>query len=73
VASRRPGESAFIGNDDTRYKEQLFDLLGKMGEHALEAGEVELESDASQKMTFKILLNPTWRTALAAMTQVSAK
>jgi hypothetical protein len=44
-----------------------------MGEHALEAGEVELESDASQKMTFKILLNPTWRTALAAMTQVSAK
>jgi type III restriction enzyme len=56
-----------IGNDDTRYKEQLFDLLGKIGEHALEAGEVELKSGASQKMTFKILLNPTWRTELATI------
>ena len=57
------------GNDDTRYKERLFDLLSKIGEHALEAGEVELESDASQRMTFKILLNPTWRTELATMTK----
>jgi type III restriction enzyme len=57
------------GNDDTRYKEHLFDLLSKIGEHALEAGEVELESDATERMTFKILLNPTWRTQLAPMTQ----
>ena len=49
------------GNDDTQYKERLFDLLSKIGEHALEAGEVELGGDASQRMTFKILLNPTWR------------
>jgi type III restriction enzyme len=59
------------GNDDTQYKERLFDLLSKIGEHALEAGEVELESGANQRMKFKIFLNPTWRTELAAMTQTS--
>jgi len=59
------------GNDDTHYKEQLFDLLSKVGERALEAGEMELEGDASQRMTFKILLNSTWRADLAAVTDAS--
>jgi type III restriction enzyme len=59
------------GNDDTRYKEQLFDLLSKVGEHALEAGEVEVGDDANQSMTFKILLSPSWRSDLASITKAA--
>jgi hypothetical protein len=32
---------------------------------------MELKSDASKRMTFTILLNPTWRTELAAMSKAT--
>lgn len=52
------------GNDDTEYKRKLFGLLTEYAETAIRAGELDL-GEASQQMTFTMLMEDTWAQELA--------
>lgn len=51
------------GNDDTEYKQSLFDLLTRYSQSALRLGELDLE-DASPQITFTMLLEDSWKQEL---------
>jgi len=55
-----------IGNDDTAYKQRLFDLLTSHIAKAQEAGRVLLTREG-QPMTFKLMLDQTWQTEIQAL------
>jgi type III restriction enzyme len=48
------------GNDDTAYKQRLFDLLTEHANSAIRAGEMKLGMDPGQ-MTFQILMQDSWK------------
>lgn len=48
------------GNDDTSYKQRLFDLLTKHANTAIRAGEMELGVDTGQ-MSFQMLMQDSWK------------
>lgn len=54
------------GNDDTAYKQRLFDLLAEHYAHSIEAGELELTQDDAQRLTFRMVFEENWRTELSA-------
>jgi len=49
------------GNDDTAYKERLFELLTEHYNTALEAGEIEVPDAEGNQMLFKMLMEDSWR------------
>ncbi len=51
------------GNDDTAYKEKLFDLLTEHASTAIRAGELRLGVE-SEQMNFTMLLEDSWREKL---------
>lgn len=53
------------GNDDTAYKQQLFDLLTAHTDTATPVGELALD-DQSPVMSFKMLMESDWKQELAA-------
>ena len=53
------------GNDDTAYKQKLFDLLTEHAANATRAGELVLGTEAEQ-MSFTMLLEESWKEALEA-------
>ena len=53
------------GNDDTAYKQRLFDLLTDYHSKAIEAGTLELKTKDDTSITFQMLLEDNWRTDLA--------
>jgi type III restriction enzyme len=55
-----------IGNDDTAYKQRLFDLLTSHIAKAQEAGQVLLTREG-QPMTFKLMLDQTWQPEIQAL------
>lgn len=58
------------GNDDTAYKQRLFDLLAEHYAHSVEAGEMELTQEDAQRLTFRMVFEENWRTELSeAITQ----
>ena len=48
------------GNDDTKYKEDLFNLLKKYDENNVNIGTVETASEDETEMVFEILLEKDW-------------
>jgi type III restriction enzyme len=48
------------GNDDTAYKQRLFDLLTQHANSAIRAGEMKLGVDVGQ-MTFQMLMQESWK------------
>lgn len=54
------------GNDDTEYKKKLFALLTEYADTAIRAGELNL-GEASQQMTFTMLMEDTWAQELAGI------
>lgn len=48
------------GNDDTTYKQKLFELLTEHANSAIRAGEMKLGVDAGQ-MTFQMLMQESWK------------
>lgn len=52
------------GNDDTAYKQRLFDLLTEHYNTALEAGAVELPDADGKQMVFKMLMEDSWKSEL---------
>ena len=52
------------GNDDTKYKEDLFNLLKKYDENNVNIGTVETASEDETEMVFEILLEKDWREKL---------
>jgi hypothetical protein len=55
------------GNDDTTYKQRLFDLLSEHCSRSVEAGQMELEHDA-QRLTFRMVFEETWRSEKLLLT-----
>lgn len=53
------------GNDDTAYKQRLFDLLAEHYAHSVEAGEMELTQNDTQRLTFRMVFEENWRTELS--------
>lgn len=53
------------GNDDTAYKQRLFDLLTDYHSKAIEAGTLELKTKDDTSITFQMLLEDNWRTELS--------
>ena len=53
------------GNDDTAYKQRLFDLLAEHYTHSVEAGEMELTQEDAQRLTFRMVFEENWRTELS--------
>lgn len=51
------------GNDDTAYKQKLFDLLTEYSAKAVHAGELVLGTNAEQ-MTFTMLMEDSWKQRL---------
>jgi type III restriction enzyme len=51
------------GNDDTEYKQQLFDLLAEHFSKSIDAGELLLDEKTDQ-MSFKMLLEDNWQQEL---------
>ena len=49
------------GNDDTLYKQRLFDLLSEHYSHSVEAGEVEVVQDNAQGLIFRMVFEEDWR------------
>lgn len=59
------------GNDDTLYKQRLFDLLSEHYSHSVEAGEVEVAQDNAQGLIFRMVFEEDWRSDLRELvTQV---
>ncbi len=54
-----------IGNDDTAYKQRLFDLLTSHLAKAQEAGRVLTRE--GQPMTFKLVLDQSWQPDIQAL------
>jgi type III restriction enzyme len=54
------------GNDDTEYKQALFDLLTEYAAHSFEAGKLLLGEEAEQ-ITFTMLLEQNWEQKIAAV------
>ena len=52
------------GNDDTKYKEDLFNLLKKYDENNVNIGTVETASEDETEMVFEILLEKDWHEKL---------
>jgi len=52
------------GNDDTAYKERLFELLTEHYNEAIEAGSVELSDAEGNPMVFKMLMEESWQVEL---------
>ncbi|MBN4082570.1 hypothetical protein JYT13_02050, partial [Mariprofundus ferrooxydans] len=55
------------GNDDTAYKERLFELLTEHYNEALEAGSVELPDAEGKQMVFKMLMEESWKAELVGV------
>jgi type III restriction enzyme len=53
------------GNDDTAYKQKLFDLLTEHAANATRAGELVLGT-AAEQMSFTMLLEESWKVSLEA-------
>ena len=51
------------GNDDTEYKQQLFELLSEHLANSVEAGEL-LVGDNAEQMSFTMLLESNWQQEL---------
>ena len=49
------------GNEDTEYKQKLFDLLEKYANNPIDIGEVETASKDEEKIVFKILMEQNWQ------------
>ena len=60
------------GNDDTEYKEKLFDILTEHASTAIRAGELRLGVE-SEQMSFTMLLEETWKEKLEKAVRVPAK
>lgn len=54
------------GNDDTAYKQKLFELLTEHASKALRAGELVLGT-AAEQMTFTMLMENTWKQELECL------
>jgi hypothetical protein len=53
------------GNDDTKFKKKLFDLLEYAYTKGQDAGEIELFGDAADAMRFRIMLqDEAWQNEL---------
>ena len=52
------------GNDDTQYKEKLFNLLEKYANNKMNIGTVETASENETKMVFEILIEENWQEKL---------
>jgi len=57
------------GNDDTAYKERLFELFTEHYNKALEVGSVELPEIEGKPMVFKMLMEENWRVGLCGILQ----
>ena len=56
------------GNDDTRYKEKLFEVLEKHATNeSISVGDMEVVSEKEQKMIFRILMEKTWKGELGKL------
>lgn len=55
------------GNDDTTYKQRLFDLLSDHYSRSVEAGEMELIQDDAQRLTFRMVFEEDWRTEISRL------
>lgn len=55
------------GNDDTVYKQRLFDLLGEHYSHSIEVGEMEIEQDDTQALTFRMVFEESWREEISGL------
>lgn len=54
------------GNDDTAYKQKLFDILTEHAAKAMRAGELVLGTQADQ-MTFTMLMEDSWKQSLEGL------
>jgi len=52
------------GNDDTEYKQKLFDLLTNEQIKPLHAGVLELAPETGAKLSFHMLMEDAWREEL---------
>ena len=57
-----------IGNPDTQYKKDLFDLFTEYSKKAVDAGSIEIQD---QKMSFDLILDDQWRDAVNKALHVS--
>jgi len=57
------------GNDDTAYKEKLFELLEKISAKSVNVGELKL-SVAQNEMRFELMLENNWRERIKRATQI---
>ena len=56
------------GNDDTKYKRKLFEVLEKQAiNEAVSVGDMEVVSEKEQKMVFRILMEKTWKDDLGQL------
>jgi type III restriction enzyme len=55
------------GNDDTIYKQRLFDLLSDHYSRSVEAGEMELIQDDAQRLTFRMVFEEDWRAEVSRL------
>lgn len=49
------------GNDDTEYKERLFDLLTDHYQQSISAGKLELNGEMNTKMSLHMLMEDSWK------------
>ena len=54
------------GNSDTEYKEKLFEMLEEIYENATDCGTMTAVAPDGQSMSFRMLLENTWREAVNA-------
>ena len=58
------------GNDDTKYKRKLFEVLEKHAANEfVSVGDMEAVSEKEQKMIFRILMEKTWKEDLGKITK----
>lgn len=57
------------GNDDTKYKMELFGVLENAYKNCVETGEMEVDSFDSEHMTFRLLMQENWRSELNRIVQ----
>ena len=56
------------GNDDTKYKRKLFEVLEKQAvNESISVGDMEVVSKKEKKMVFKILMEKTWKEELGTL------